>query len=329
MTYHLTPTDFAPPVRLTHAAGQSPWWRTQLPTELGCCFADSVVLDEGLSLTYADYTPACDLRETSNLEREHAALTVTVALEGRSRTLDTNGQQFDFIAGYSTLAVFGSMRGERHFSASHPIRQLRLIAEEPLLYKYGLGSLTLGVKHYHSTRLACTPCTTATRQLVRTLLHQHDLHPHSHGGSLLDLQIAALSLLSEQTRALLPKPAADATATGTQLRTQDQEKMHRVRDILQQQFDRPLTLAYLCTKAGTNECKLKQGFRTLFGTSVHRMLTDIRMQHARELLETGLPVSTVAYRVGYQHPASFSTAFTQYYGRTPKSVARAGTSVRS
>jgi len=59
----------------------------------------------------------------------------------------------------------------------------------------------------------------------------------------------------------------------------------------------------------------------VFGTSVYRMLMDIRMQKAWELLETGLLVSTVAYRVGYQHPASFSTAFAQYYGRTPKSVA--------
>lgn len=61
--------------------------------------------------------------------------------------------------------------------------------------------------------------------------------------------------------------------------------------------------------------------RELFGTSPHRMLTDIRMQKAWELLETGLHVSTVAYQVGYQHLSSFSAAFERYYSRTPKSVA--------
>ncbi|MEG1770820.1 MAG: helix-turn-helix transcriptional regulator, partial [Comamonas sp.] len=72
------------------------------------------------------------------------------------------------------------------------------------------------------------------------------------------------------------------------------------------------------------EFKLKQGFRELFGTSPHRMLTDIRMKKAWELLECGLRVSTVADRVGYRHLSSFSAAFERHYGRTPKSVARAG-----
>lgn len=54
------------------------------------------------------------------------------------------------------------------------------------------------------------------------------------------------------------------------------------------QFDRPLTIAYLCAAVGTNEFTLKQGFRELFGISPHRMLTDIRMEKAWKLLETGL-----------------------------------------
>lgn len=98
--------------------------------------------------------------------------------------------------------------------------------------------------------------------------------------------------------------------------------MLRARDIMMHDFARPLTIAWLCTTVGTNEFKLKQGFRELFGTSPHRMLTAIRMQKALELLETGLQVSTVAYRVGYQHLSSFSAAFERYYSRTPKSVAK-------
>jgi len=70
----------------------------------------------------------------------------------------------------------------------------------------------------------------------------------------------------------------------------------------------------LVPAAGGNAFKLKHGFHALFGTSVHRMLTGIRMQKTRELLETGFPVLSVAYKVGCRHPASFSTAFAQYYG---------------
>jgi len=308
MSYHLTHADIAPPIPLA----QSAWMRVQLPAEAGRCHVDSVHLGDGLHLVYADYTPTRDLRETSHLERDSAALTITVALEGQSATIDTDGQRFDFIAGHSTLAAFASVRGERRFPAQQTIRQLRLIAEEPLLHQYGLGGLLAGGHRHAARHLACLPSPQATQRLAQTLMHLH-----ARQGTLLDLHITALSLLSEHTRTLLPAPAK---AGDTPIRTPDADKMQRARDILMQQFDRPLTLAYLCMAVGSNEYALKQGFRACFGTSVHRMLTDIRMQKAWELLETGLPASTVAWRVGYQHPASFSTAFARYYGRVPKSV---------
>jgi len=309
MTYHLNSADIAPPTPL----GQSAWMRVQLPEPAGHCFSDSVHLDAGLHLIYSDYTPSRDLRETSALERDSTALTLTVALEGQSTTIDTDGQHFDFLAGHSTLAAFASLRGERRFAAHQPIRQLRLIAEAPFLYRYGLDSLIQGTTNDHTARrLWCGPHTAATQRLAESLVHLH-----ARQGTLINVHIAALSLLSEQTRTLLPTAAQ---ANDTAIRTHDEEKMQRVHDILLQQFDRPLTLAYLCMAVGTNEYKLKQGFRAVFGTSVHRRLTDIRMQTAWELLETGLPAATVAYRVGYQHPASFSTAFARYYGRVPKSV---------
>jgi len=271
-----------------------------------------VRLDAGLHLVYSDYTPAHDLLETSTHERAAAALTLTVALCGSSVTVDSHGQRFDFIAGHSTLTAFASVHGERRFPAQQPVRQLRIVAEAPFLERYGLASLTHEVKTQRSAHcLVSGQQTAATQYLAQTLLHLH-----AHQGRLLDLHIATLSLLAEQTRALLPT-LGDDTPVGT-----DEAKIQRARDILMQQFDRPLTLAYLCMAVGTNECKLKEGFRTLFGTSVHRMLTDIRMQKARELLETGLPAKAVAWRVGYQHPASFSTAFVRYYGRVPKPVGR-------
>jgi len=228
MPYHLTPADIAPPVRLNSGSGPSPWLRAQLRAELGRCFVDSVNLDEGLSLVYADYTPVRDLLETSTLQRERTALTITVALEGHSSTLGPDGERFDFIAGHSTLAAFASSRGERRFPAHHAIRQLRLIAEGPLLHKYGLEHLPGA----HSTRLACTRHTAATQRLADAVLHLH-----ARAGSLLDLQIAALSLLSEQTRPLRPATNARTAA----LRAQDQDKLHHAREILLQHFDRPLT----------------------------------------------------------------------------------------
>lgn len=307
MHYRLTAADISAPTCL----GQTAWQRSQLPESLGTCFTDSLRLDDELTLVYFDYQSPYDLSSVSMLERS-PALTVAIALEGRTSTIGADGTRFDFVPGHSTVSAYARVSGERRFPGNQPIRQLRLIAGESILHKYGLDGMLDGVRndqplhHVPSSKHGCV-----TQRLADSLVHLHDCT-----GSLLDIQVAALSLLAEQTRPFMPR---EAPCSG--ISSKDQDRILRARDILMEHFDRSLTLGYLCTAVGTNEFKLKKDFREMFGTSPHRMLTEIRMEKAWELLETGLHVSTVAYRVGYQHLSSFSAAFERYYGRTPKSVA--------
>ena len=311
MTYRIDAAEIAAPAR----RGPGPWWRSQLPQALGPCTNDICRLDDGLALAYADYLPQQDLLEASAIDRGCRALTITVALEGASSTLGSDGQCFEFIAGHSTVAAFASVRALRRFPARRRTRQLRLIADEALLQRYGLEQLLDGVAHGDRARhLFFGPQDATTRQLAQALVHLH-----GRDARVLDLQIAALSLLSAQSQTLLPQPEI----TPGRLRADDRQRLLQARDILLQQYGQALTIAYLCTATGINEFKLKQGFRELFGTSPHRMLTDTRMHKAWQLLESGLRVSTVADRVGYRHLSSFSAAFERHYGRTPRSVARA------
>lgn len=309
MIYRIDNADLAGAKRM----GQGNWWRSQLPEHLGRCINDTCKIDEGLTLAYADYHARHDLLQTSLIEREGRALTVTVALQGESSTLGTDGQRFDFVAGYSTVTAFSSVRGERRFPSGRPVRQLRLIVEEALLQRYQLDHLLDGVRDDHSARhLFFGKHGAASEHLAQTLVRLH-----GQDGGLLDLQIAALSLLSEQIRPL--RPAVD---THARLRADDQQRIVQARDIMMRQYHRQLTVAYLCKVVGTNEFKLKQGFRELFGATPHRLLTDIRMTKAWELLETGMHAGSVAVQVGYRHLSSFSAAFERYYGRTPKKVGR-------
>ncbi|KLD75352.1 helix-turn-helix transcriptional regulator [Xanthomonas hyacinthi] len=309
MNYRLTADDISPPRPLD----RSPWWRSTLTEDVGNCFIDQLKFDDGLTLSYAQYDSRHDLLETRASDRSGRALTITLALEGCASTIGADGRRFDFISGYSTIAAFAGTQGKRRVPADQVVRQLRLIAEEPLLHRYGLEGVLDGVNNEQSVQSLFFG---KFGGLTQRLTDSFD-HLRRHDGSLLDLQIVALGLLSEQTR-----PFAKQRAVMDKVRASDQDKMLAARDIMMSQYDHPLTIAYLCTRVGTNEFKLKQGFRELFGTSPHRMLTDIRMQKAWELLETGLYVSTVAYKVGYQHLSSFSAAFERYYGRTPKSVTK-------
>lgn len=307
MSYRFSSTDRAAPSRL----GQSLWRRSQLPESLGTCFSDSLTFEDGLAVTYSSFNPNFDLVEVGSFEGERA-LTVAIALSGQSSSTGMDGQRYDFIGGHSTVATYGSLRGERCYPAKQAIRQLRLVAKAPLLQRYGLEYLLEGnARDLSANHLFCGKHGAATQRLADSLVHLHD-----QAGGLLDIHIAALGLLSEQIRPLAPVP----TPAEDKIRSKDQDLMLSARDILMSQFDRQLTVGYLCATLSTNEFKLKQGFRKVFGTSPYRMLTDIRMAKARELLESGMYVSTVAYKVGFQHLSSFSAAFEKYYGRTPKSL---------
>ncbi|AVJ27740.1 helix-turn-helix transcriptional regulator [Achromobacter spanius] len=312
MNYRLTAADISAPARI----GQSPWQRYRLPADLGVCHTDFLRFDEGLTLAYTDYRPAHDLLEARRDERP-PGLIVAIALEGESSNLGADGQRIDFVAGHSTIAAYGSQRGERRFPANRSIRQLRLIADAPLLHRYGLSGLLDDAGGVRAHPLFQGRHSAAIQRLAESLIHLH-----RQNGNLLDTYVAALGLLSEQVRPFTPPFTEHPPAAG-KLRSNDQDRILRARDLMLEQFDRPLSIAYLCAAVGTNEFKLKQGFRELFGTSPYRLLTAIRMQKARELLESGVPASTAGYRVGFQHASSFSAAFERYYGRTPTSVARA------
>lgn len=287
------------------------WQQTVLPEHLGKGTNAICQIDDGLMVADTHYQFERDVAEECDFARKDRSLTMTIALTGVSSTVNRYGQSFDFVEGHSTLAAFSDIRGIRQFSAQKELRQIRLVAEESFLQRYQLeGLLERKVSSCRAELIHFGKYSHATRQLAQSLIHLR-----KQKGSLLNLQIVALSLLADQTYHLLaPKTSKRA------LKERDQEKIYQVKELLCRHYAEALTIPYLCATVGINEFKLKQGFRELFNTTPHQMLMDIRMKKAWELLESGCHVSTTAYRVGYQHLSSFSVAFKNYYGLTAKSV---------
>jgi len=97
------------------------------------------------------------------------------------------------------------------------------------------------------------------------------------------------------------------------------EKIKDAQKIITENMMDPPTLTELARAVGTNEYKLKVGFKNLFGNTVYGHLNDYRMDKARELLEIdGHQIKEVAYQVGYSNPSHFITAFKKKFGVTPK-----------
>lgn len=71
--------------------------------------------------------------------------------------------------------------------------------------------------------------------------------------------------------------------------------------------------------AGTNQFKLKNGFRRIFGMGVFHRLLFLRMEHAKTLLETtNKSIGEIAELAGYDTAAGFIHAFRREFDITPR-----------
>lgn len=288
------------------ASPRAGWRRHSLPDDIGDCHADLLDLDDGLSLVHSRYAPARDLIEESVANHGGRTLVITLAMQGVSAYRGADGTALDFRGGHTTVTAFQRGAGERRYLAGSAVSQLRLLVGEGVLRRYAGDDRAeglLGDGRFRQLAQGPTPpdLAAASAQLAS-------------GDDPLDTHIRALTLLARHLRALTPGPQAARFSQA------DVARLEAARALMQSQMDRDLTVQYLCLATGLNEFKLKQGFRALYGGSPGRLLTELRMRRAWELLETGCQVAQAAYQVGYRHPANFSAAFMRFHGRTPKSV---------
>lgn len=103
--------------------------------------------------------------------------------------------------------------------------------------------------------------------------------------------------------------------------TQDLHKIHEAKEILVARADNPPTIYELAKMVGTNDFKLKKGFKEVFNNTIFGFLLDFKMEKARKLLRyTNKTTSEIADLLGYSHPGHFSNAFKKKYGVTPSAL---------
>jgi AraC-like DNA-binding protein len=102
------------------------------------------------------------------------------------------------------------------------------------------------------------------------------------------------------------------------LRPQEIDSTHQAKAILINNLDNPPSLLELARQVGVSERKLKQGFRSCFGTTAFKYLHHYRMARSRQLLAEGsMSVAEVANSVGYSHLSHFAAAFKRQFGVNP------------
>ncbi len=121
----------------------------------------------------------------------------------------------------------------------------------------------------------------------------------------------------------LPKYApAPSKSKQLNLSFTDIRKIRKVHDHIINNLEKPLSpLIELAHTFGTNEYKLKYGFKQLYGETVFRFLINERLRKARLLIQyTDTSIKEVAHLTGFISAPHFSKAFKEKYGFTPRDL---------
>jgi len=101
----------------------------------------------------------------------------------------------------------------------------------------------------------------------------------------------------------------------------EEKQMMEAKEILVADFENIPSILQLARKVGTNDFKLKKGFKQMFGLSIFAYVQNIRLDKAKELLlETNYSITEIAYMTGYNHLRNFSSAFKKHFGYEPTTL---------
>ncbi|MFH6936055.1 helix-turn-helix domain-containing protein [Flavobacterium sp. FlaQc-30] len=110
-------------------------------------------------------------------------------------------------------------------------------------------------------------------------------------------------------------------------RKSDARLMQRVYDYVLDNLAEPLpSVKELARLFGTNDFKLKDGFRYFFHTSIYKFYTEERLKRAYLMIEqTDIPLKNISFMNGFNSYPNFSKSFKKRFGTSPNEVSRNNT----
>lgn len=105
----------------------------------------------------------------------------------------------------------------------------------------------------------------------------------------------------------------------TQMDNLEHEFVKKVRMVIEDHLDDyKFNVEGLCREIGMSQAQLYRKLSALTGYSTNKFIRFIRLSHAQSMLmETDLPISTIAYDTGFNDPDYFSRIFKKEFGMTP------------
>lgn len=120
---------------------------------------------------------------------------------------------------------------------------------------------------------------------------------------------------------LLGRQTSKLSKSNIKLLNSDYLALVRVENYIRKNLKDPLKIVDLADLAGFNATKLKRDFKKLYGVTIFKYITALRMEVAKSLIiQDGATIAHAAYEVGYANPQHFTTAFKRTMGYVPSEL---------
>ncbi|MXV15357.1 helix-turn-helix domain-containing protein [Hufsiella ginkgonis] len=86
---------------------------------------------------------------------------------------------------------------------------------------------------------------------------------------------------------------------------------------IEENYHLPINLDEISGEAAFSKFHFVRIFKMAYGKTPHRFLTGLRIDKAKLLLQTGMPVSGVCFSVGFESVSTFTTLFRRFVLQTP------------
>ncbi|WP_188892803.1 helix-turn-helix transcriptional regulator [Paenibacillus radicis (ex Gao et al. 2016)] len=249
---------------------------------------------------------------------ETAMVELNFCLQG-TREISVEGVQYEFVPGRCSLQLINEVKVEFEFNENEPYLMLGIGIPIVTFHHYmeaidGERAVDffrlLNQRSFKIFQGTTDPAASVTLQRVIQLAQ-------SSGTKNFEIECRVLELLSMAFQSFL----VEDPSKHRKLPHHDRQKIQEARDIMLERMTDPPTLIELSRMIGLNDCKLKTGFKALYGTTVFGYLREKRLEKAFQLLQQGtLNVTETSHAVGYSNSSYFSEAFRDKYGVNPGKI---------
>lgn len=112
-----------------------------------------------------------------------------------------------------------------------------------------------------------------------------------------------------------------SSAILVRLKPSERAALSRLRAEAEQRCPLPLSMQDAHAICGLNRNKIHYGFKEMYGVSLQKYCTDLRMRLAARLLQSSdLTIAEVGEQAGFSEPTNFTAAFRRHFGRLPSEM---------